>query len=626
MFAQKLNSKVLPYFTPKTTKEVGFMCILNFPKANLVRGCSHEVQRFSRIEESNYRKTLNNSAILIQKHIRRFLALILLKRLKQEHEAKIRKDKATVIQSFFRKTIAVKKYTYLKLQHKLLLARDSAALAIQTNYRISLLKQHIHRLYIESRLLKLRTLAALNIQKTIRGYFVRKDLYFMRSKKLPLLITWKYPAVSVHMAGDFTQPSWKSHLPLLYSRHLKLFFSTFFMENNISPKSYQIKFIVDSAWLCDGNLPIVQDSEGNYNNIFTVTRPRPVIPKAYSSGLLSVPMHSTPPSARTTDCSLPSAFKHSNLSDLLSHDRPTGQLSLSMSSYKIARPKKHQKELSDHSSADACFVSQNMQFFAIADGVSEWRTFGLDPSFFPNELVQHLADELLAATIATEISDLHICETLEETLRKAYTETQAFGSSTILAGLCKNGVLHSLSLGDSGFLVLRKREHSRSLAEVYRSAEQQHSFNCPYQLVHLPSPDDYDRLIDKGLGSFVALLKRSKQPSHDQPKDASLQMIPLQPFDVIVAGSDGLFDNLYDDDVRAVAERYLEAGLTPEDFCEKVAKELALQAVHKAWDSDYKSPFSKRASKYGKKFVGGKLDDVSVVVAMAVGENSPRSL
>ena len=53
--------------------------------------------------------------------------------------------------------------------------------------------------------------------------------------------------------------------------------------------------------------------------------------------------------------------------------------------------------------------------------------------------------------------------------------------------------------------------------------------------------------------------------------------------------------------------------------------ELVVRAIDKGWDSTYKSPFSKNAAKHGMKYIGGKLDDTSVIVALALEQDEQWS-
>ena len=296
------------------------------------------------------------------------------------------------------------------------------------------------------------------------------------------------------------------------------------------------------------------------------------------------------------------------------------RIKLCFGSFMAAHPKKKDAELESCTSADACFTNDQEQIFGVADGVGEWQTFGLDPSLFSKELMQNFQNEFMSIRLSNAINDLETSGYLENILNLAYKKTKNYGSSTALLGMCRNSYLYTLSIGDSGYAVLRPRENSAKLIEIYRSCEQQHSFNCPFQLSRLPEPKDFEELIRKGLGSFVSLVKRSTNSKQDLPEDGDSNVIPLQPFDIIIAGSDGLFDNLYENDILNISEKYLSLGLCPEEFCNKLARELVLEAIHKGWDTSHKSPFSKNASRYGKRYIGGKLDDTSVIVALAIEE------
>lgn len=87
--------------------------------------------------------------------------------------------------------------------------------------------------------------------------------------------------------------------------------------------------------------------------------------------------------------------------------------------------------------------------------------------------------------------------------------------------------------------------------------------------------------------------------------------IPVVPGDVIVAGTDGLFDNLYNNEVTAVVVHAVRAGFGPQVTAQKIAA-LARQ---RAQDKDRQTPFSTAAQDAGYRYYGGKLDDITVVVS-----------
>lgn len=81
--------------------------------------------------------------------------------------------------------------------------------------------------------------------------------------------------------------------------------------------------------------------------------------------------------------------------------------------------------------------------------------------------------------------------------------------------------------------------------------------------------------------------------------------------DVIVAGTDGLFDNLYNNEITAVVLHGVRAGLEPSAMAQKIAA----MARQRAMDKTRQTPFATAAQEAGFRYYGGKLDDITVVVS-----------
>lgn len=82
--------------------------------------------------------------------------------------------------------------------------------------------------------------------------------------------------------------------------------------------------------------------------------------------------------------------------------------------------------------------------------------------------------------------------------------------------------------------------------------------------------------------------------------------------DIIVAATDGVFDNVYNSEAAEVVSDLRQAGHQPE----QTASGLAQFARRRAGDPHYESPFAKGATLAGwPNMHGGKLDDITVVVA-----------
>ncbi|CAI9777822.1 unnamed protein product [Fraxinus pennsylvanica] len=86
--------------------------------------------------------------------------------------------------------------------------------------------------------------------------------------------------------------------------------------------------------------------------------------------------------------------------------------------------------------------------------------------------------------------------------------------------------------------------------------------------------------------------------------------------DVIVVGTDGLFDNLFNNDITTVVVHAVRAGLGPQ----VTAQKIAALAQQQAQDKSRQTPFSTAAQEAGFRYYGGKLDDITVVVSYIASE------
>ena len=105
--------------------------------------------------------------------------------------------------------------------------------------------------------------------------------------------------------------------------------------------------------------------------------------------------------------------------------------------------------------------------------------------------------------------------------------------------------------------------------------------------------------------------------THGDPKDITLPqnshqtIVQTQVGDIVVLATDGLLDNLYEDEtVRLVAEA-MEEGKSLAETAQKL-KQVALELGQ---DRFYLSPFARGAQEAGYQYLGGKPDDITVVVA-----------
>lgn len=313
------------------------------------------------------------------------------------------------------------------------------------------------------------------------------------------------------------------------------------------------------------------------------------------------------------------------------------------------------RNLRPDSGEDAFFVSNIGQnphkpgavAFGVADGVGGWAESRVDPADFSHGICRYMAQAALSWTSPAE--KLRPKQLLQMGYdRVVEDEDIPAGGSTASVGVgLEDGRMELANLGDSGSVLLR-------LAAVHHySVPQSHSFNTPYQLSVIPPHISAQTALFGG--SFL----------QDYPRDAAVTNMQMQHGDVLILATDGVFDNLNNQDIlKNVTGRMLVTGawettpnvgigvsnsslnqLTgPEGLAPFIRNSAAgtaaantkaptLQAVlaaslaseAKLASLDYRrdGPFAKEAQRYfpGDYYRGGKVDDICVVVVVAVDES-----
>lgn len=232
---------------------------------------------------------------------------------------------------------------------------------------------------------------------------------------------------------------------------------------------------------------------------------------------------------------------------------------------------------SDHS-----FSSEN--FLCVADGAASWKTVD-DPYLYSKSLIQRIQTLCSPDKLPLEI------------LTEAHSTVSDSGGACCLL-LCldrETGILSSNIVGDCGFIIIRKKPNSENNEIIYSSKEKTKLFNRSTQI-----SKEYDFL-----GSV-------------QTQDHK-----ILPNDVIISGSDGLFDNMYPWDILSCLNPFLSASKYLPDP-ELIAEIIASIAFKNSQTFQYRSPFSERAKEYFIDFVGGKPDDITVIVTQIVEEQTTK--
>ena len=225
----------------------------------------------------------------------------------------------------------------------------------------------------------------------------------------------------------------------------------------------------------------------------------------------------------------------------------------------------------------------NHYYIGVADGVGMWRKEGVDSALYSQHLL-HSAREVIGAY---ENPDPY--KVLTEAWENTTIVHHVKGSCTVcLFRVSPDGWVDGVQVGDSGLRLVRDGK------VVYRTSEQEHLFGFPYQLGHI---------------------------STTKPQDCIHHRFQVRPGDVLVLGSDGLFDNVSD---RAI-------GRTVEEFCnneadartsmkpfngDELSRKLVTTAYLNSVQKEIDTPWARAAQKeWDVPISGGKEDDVVAVVA-----------
>lgn len=302
--------------------------------------------------------------------------------------------------------------------------------------------------------------------------------------------------------------------------------------------------------------------------------------------------------------------REQHFSEQYSKNKP---LCFNAKAFQQTHPKKAQQNRPlGRKDADATLCSPML--VAIADGVSQIEEFGIDASLLPNELLNNVEELAIRQLLPGQETEEYLGPI--SLTRDAYENTSSLGSTTILTAVMDNstkihGKLHPMiavcSIGDCEILVLR-RAREGSLVPVFHTEMQRIDGNAqsPLQLARVDESIDPDFTED----SMIEVIERG----------SAVHCVSAFEGDIVVLGTDGVFDNLFVDEIVSICEALMCKPVGPQQKfkpCDRAllgeAAKQIVQACHRKTEPNSDGFYPE--APIGK---GGKIDDTSCVVGEIV--------
>ncbi|KAK6149103.1 hypothetical protein DH2020_016628 [Rehmannia glutinosa] len=200
---------------------------------------------------------------------------------------------------------------------------------------------------------------------------------------------------------------------------------------------------------------------------------------------------------------------------------------------------------------DAHFISAEEQTIGVADGIGGWIKSGIDGGEYARQLMFNSTNKRNAAN--TILHRLH-----HHTFRRQVIRCERRGQW------------------------ISSHQKRRRFIPI---PKQQRTFNCPYQL----------------------------GTTKDNPSVAEEIEVEVEAGDIVVVGTDGLFDNMHASEILEIVRRGTTEGR--KDSLMEQCCNMANLALYNSFDRYTDTPYSIASRMAGKYHKGGKVDDITVIIA-----------
>mmetsp|Transcript_127027 Transcript_127027/g.283110 ORF Transcript_127027/g.283110 Transcript_127027/m.283110 type:complete len:400 (-) Transcript_127027:78-1277(-) len=270
------------------------------------------------------------------------------------------------------------------------------------------------------------------------------------------------------------------------------------------------------------------------------------------------------------------------------------------------------KAAQGHRDADVTLVSPML--LGVADGVSQIEEYGIDASELPKELLKACEEQASVQLIPDQNGVLEgEYRGPIPMMREAYETTEALGSTTVLLTILDNstrihGKLHPmiavLSIGDCEILILRRLQGLHEKYDTVFHTEMQRiegNAQCPLQVCRID--ERHDEHFDESVALEVI------------ERGSAVHCVSAYEGDIVVMGSDGVFDNLFLDEIVEVINEMLPPGSAAGKF-EPTDASILTQAATRIVELCHTKTQVGKDGQYPDAPIGrgGKRDDTCCVV------------
>ncbi|EGR28308.1 hypothetical protein IMG5_178880 [Ichthyophthirius multifiliis] len=236
----------------------------------------------------------------------------------------------------------------------------------------------------------------------------------------------------------------------------------------------------------------------------------------------------------------------------------------------------------EHTGGEDAYYA-NSKLLAVADGVGGWARQGIDSSLYSKGLCKHLSQ------LHNQNKNKYQNNPKQLIIDTFPYVQQITGSSTLVVITIneEQNKIFSSYIGDSGYFLYRL-DKNKNAQLIFEFQEQQKAFNLT-----LLSKNQ----IQLGIHEGGNLPEDSLEFEHDFQED-----------DILIIGSDGVFDNLNSEQIGKLVTKYSHS-------LKRLANVIAETSFELSLNEEYDSPFAQKARAQGIQFNGGKSDDITIIVA-----------